>query len=199
MQAASRLLVSRLPRHSTALTRHLSTSRGVRRPPAATNPGVTAAQFRALFDTSPASTARGRARPRHFRWDWHLRNFLMALIPPAVLLLFLRVATYQFGGDHAIYDKIFDPAPGSPAAHTPAPASSQEGLAHAALQGRHIEERLAHLERQLGGLQSRAPPATDHSILIEGNADAGPAADVRADRVARARDLARAMSRDSPS
>lgn len=56
------------------------------------NPGVTTKQFQALFQRPHRN-----ARVPKLRWDWHLRNFVMALIPPAVLFAFLTILEHTIG------------------------------------------------------------------------------------------------------
>lgn len=60
----------------------------------AQNPDMNIGLFQALFQPVGLKSRK----PRRLRWDWHLRNFLISLIPPGVLWVFLVVV-----------DKTLDP------------------------------------------------------------------------------------------
>lgn len=55
------------------------------------NEGMNAAVFKSVFQpVGPGHPAALRKRPMYLhRWDWHLRNFLISLMPPAAIYLFV--------------------------------------------------------------------------------------------------------------
>lgn len=57
------------------------------------NPGMNVELFKALLRKPGSKYAQRRYQ---LRWDWHLRNFLMALIPPAVLYAVLSLVDLKF-------------------------------------------------------------------------------------------------------
>lgn len=107
-----------------------------------------AGTFRAVFE--PAGGKLQHARYR-LRWDWHLRNFLTALIPPAVLLIVLRLAERKFQqlGVDRFDMSIFDET------GTKEEEDEAEGLGRVFGVVRRVERRLEALEGELERLRDR--------------------------------------------
>lgn len=127
----------------------------------ASNPGVNVEQFKALF-----RPVEGKLRhPRYkLRWDWHLRNFLTALIPPAAMLLFYKIVALFGDSGLELYDARFegvDPVTGEirtlesrATANLPTEISSREELI--TLLVKPMQDRLHQLEDEIKRLKARS-------------------------------------------
>lgn len=197
MRAAGRLFFPRLPLPSSPLVRFLATKPRSVRSRTLSNPGVNLSQFRALFD--PSSPAAARVRSRRLRWDWHLRNFLIALIPPTTLYLFLKWATYQFGGEEQIYGQIFVTDDQRLPDQTTPSAQPKRNTPSFLGDAQEIEERLAKLETQLEQMQNPPLTRTEENKPIQEGTPPSQTTPHRMDDLMRARSLARGISRTCSS
>ena len=67
--------------------------------------GITIEHFKDVFrEPGP----KFRRRQYKLRWDWHLRQFLLALLPPTALWLFLKAVEYSFQEEYAELRKIME-------------------------------------------------------------------------------------------
>lgn len=159
----------------------------------ASNPGVNIEQFKALF-----RPVEGKLRhPRYkLRWDWHLRNFLTALIPPGAMLIFYKIVSMFGDSALELYDARFEgmdpitgkirgpstPEPGA-TADLPTEITSREELI--TLLQKPMQERLRQLEDEIERLKARA---TAQEQKLEAKAEFS-------NRVERARQLSKRMVR----
>lgn len=65
---------------------------------------MNAETFRSVF--LPAGPKLQQPRYR-LRWDWHLRNLLTAMVPPACLYLGLKAVEWRFGGEDEVHRRLF--------------------------------------------------------------------------------------------
>ncbi|KAI0563423.1 hypothetical protein FGB62_40g142 [Gracilaria domingensis] len=146
------------------------------------NPGMTTGQFRALF-RSPQGKMR---HPRYkLRWDWHLRNFLTALIPPAAMLVFFKLVALLDKPHIQLYETRFEgkdpitgkysvlPSPGGDSSPDRPSQPVEEEELHVFLRKlmqdrlKPLEEELKRLELLTNELIRKTTEKTDGSARIE--------------------------------
>lgn len=108
---------------------------------------MNAAVFRSVFEQTPP-----HLRKRYkLRWDWHLRNLLYALIPPATLYLILRFVEWRFDVEGKKLIRV---------------AGDEDEKAEEEGGGKSVEERVEELERALKEIRGEGKGVVERAKIV---------------------------------